>query len=53
MSYTLLAIGIDLVTLKQAVTTNIGTEVKEVELVGKSECCVEFIVRSKLRQWHR
>lgn len=37
MVYSLLAIGIDMQALKEAVSVDIGVEVKEVELVGKSE----------------
>jgi hypothetical protein len=37
MVYSLLAIGIDIQALKEAVFVDIGVEVTEVELVGKSE----------------
>lgn len=37
MAYTLRTMGIDLEALKEAIFTNLGVEVKEVELVGKSE----------------
>lgn len=52
MVYSLLAIGIDIQALKEAVSVDIGLEVKEVELVGKSEHH-SHSAKLLLNQYHR
>ena len=45
MAYTHRTMGIDLDALKEAVFSNLGVEVKEVELVGKSEYPRQVVIK--------